>query len=105
MWLDLRDGGRYLKAWNQSTFLLPRAAWIRTQEMLYERKGNVISRRLEAEELSPARNPERILFRYTTKFEKGPPVTEMVYAIPNPDGKWVVSGYFVKFEDERAASP
>jgi serine/threonine protein kinase len=105
MWLDLRDGGRYKKAWDRSTFVLPREAWVRTQEMLYARRGNVISRKLEAEELSPARNPERMLFRYSTRFEKGPPVTEMVYAIPKPDGQWVVSGYFVNFENERAASP
>jgi len=99
-WLNLRDEGKYLKAWNDSTFLLPRPAWIQSQEMLYARRGNVTSRKLQAEELSPARNPERMLFRYTTRFEKGDPVTELVYAIPQPNGQWVVSGYFVKSESE-----
>jgi len=46
-----------------------------------------------------------MLFRYQTQFEKSKPVTESVYAIPKPDGQWVVTGYFVKFETDTAASP
>ena len=66
-----------------------------------------ISRKLESEELSPAPNgnPKRMLFRYQTQFEKGKPVTETVFAIPRPNGQWVVTGYFVKFEPTTTASP
>jgi len=104
-WLNLRDHGRYLIAWNQSTLLVPREEWIQGQQTLYARRGNVLARKLEAEELSPARNPERMLFRYQTRFEKGPSVTEIVYVIPKPNGQWIVSGYFIKMDTDRTALP
>ena len=104
-WLNLRDQGRYVKAWNQSTFVVPRENWIQNQQMVFSRRGNVTARKLEAEELSPARNPERMLFRYQTQFEKGPPVAELVYAIPKPNGNWIVSGYFINPGNDRTASP
>lgn len=104
-WLNLRDHGRYVIAWNQSTFLVSLPEWIQGQRNVYARRGNVLARKLEAEELSPARNPERMLFRYETRFEKGPPVTEVVYVIPKPNGQWVVSGYFIRPETDRTALP
>ena len=104
-WLELRDQGRYIRAWNQSTFIMPREAWIETQQNLYERRGNVTSRKLVTEQLSPARNPERMLFRYRTEFEKGPPSNEFVFVIPKPDGQWAVSGYFVRMDNDRTALP
>jgi len=104
-WLELRDGGRYIRAYNQSTFILPREQWTASQEMIYQRRGNVTSRKLLAEELRPARNPERMLFRYRTEFEKGPPAEELVYVIPQPDGEWMVSGYFIRNENDRTALP
>jgi serine/threonine protein kinase len=105
-WLHLIDQGRYWKAWDQSTFLVPREQWARNQKTLAARRGIAISRKLETEELSPAPNgnPRRVLFRYQTQFEKGKPVTETVYAIPKPNGQWVVSGYFVKFEPDATLS-
>jgi uncharacterized protein DUF4019 len=104
-WLELRDQGRYFKAWNESTFIIPREAWRQSQEMLHDRRGNVTSRRLVAEELSPARNPERMLFRYRTEFEKGPPANEFVFVIPEASGHWAVSGYFVRLDNDRTALP
>jgi serine/threonine protein kinase len=104
-WLDLHDQGRYMKAWDRSTFLLPRGAWVREQNMIYERRGAVVSRRLGAEELRPGRNPERMLFRYKTRFEKGPLANELVFTAPQPDGKWVITGYLVRDEGDQTALP
>jgi hypothetical protein len=105
-WLSLVDRGRYPKAWDQSTFLIPKEQWVRNQKTLQARRGIAISRKLESEELSPGpRNPNRMLFRYQTQFEKGKPVTESVFAVPRPNGNWVVTGYFVKFEPDTTASP
>jgi serine/threonine protein kinase len=101
-WLNLLDQGRYWRAWDQSTFQVPRPQWVQNQRRLHDRRGMAISRKLESEELSPVPNgnPQRMLFRYQTQFEKGKPVTESVFAIPKPDGQWVVTGYFVKFEPD-----
>jgi serine/threonine protein kinase len=106
-WLNLLDQGRYRKAWDQSTFLIPKEQWVQNQQKLHARRGMAISRKLESEELSPVenRNPHRMLFRYQAQFEKGKPVTESVFAIPRPNGNWVVTGYFVKFEPDTTASP
>ena len=104
-WLNLRDQGKYVKAWNDSTFIVTREDWIKGQETIYARRGNVVSRRLEVEQLSPARNPERMLFRYKTYFEKGPWVYEFVYAIPKPNGQWIVTGYFIKMDKDPTALP
>ena len=94
-----------MKAWDRSTFLMPRGAWVREQNMIYERRGAVVSRKLGAEELRPGRNPERMLFRYKTRFEKGPPANELVFAAPQPDGKWVITGYLVRDEGDQTALP
>jgi hypothetical protein len=106
-WLNLLDQGRFWKAWEQSTFQIPKPQWVQNQRRLHDRRGLAISRKLESEERSPVPNgnPQRMLFRYQTQFEKGKPVTESVFAIPKPDGQWVVTGYFVKFEPDTAASP
>jgi serine/threonine protein kinase len=104
-WLNLRDQGRYVKAWNDSTFIVTREDWIKGQETIYARRGNVVSRRLEVEQLSPARNPERMLFRYKTYFEKGRWVYEFVYVIPKPNGKWIVTGYFIKMDSDPTTMP
>jgi serine/threonine protein kinase len=106
-WLNLLDQGRYWRAWDQSTFLVPREQWAQNQQRLHNRRGIAISRKLESEELSPAPNgnPHRMLFRYQTQFEKGKTVTESVYAIPKSNGQWAVTGYFVKFDADTTASP
>jgi len=104
-WLRLVDGGHYPKAWEQSTFLVPKEEWVQNQKTLRTRRGITISRTLESEELNPGRNPHRMLFRYQTQFEHGRPVTESIFAIPQPSGEWVIAGYFVKMEPEASASP
>jgi serine/threonine protein kinase len=102
-WLGLVDQGKYVRAWDQSTFLVPREQWVHTQKMLRERRGVAISRKLESEELNPGpHNASRMQFRYQTQFENGAPVTESVFAIPRPDGEWTVVGYFVKFDSPAA---
>jgi len=99
-WLNLVDRGRYEKAWEQSTVLLPEGQWVQNQQEFRARRGLPISRKLESEELSP--NPRgslrRMLFLYKTEFERGNPVTECVYARPKLNGQWVVTGYFVKLQ-------
>jgi class 3 adenylate cyclase len=104
-WLILVDGGHYPKAWEASTFPVPKEEWVQNQKTLRARRGITISRTLESEELNPGRNPHRMLFRYQTQFENGRPVTESVFAIPQPSGDWVVAGYFVKMEPAASASP
>jgi len=106
-WLNLLDQGRYRIAWDQSTFLIPKEQWAQNQQKLHARRGMPISRKLESEEPSPVpnRNPKRVLFRYQTQFEKSPPVTELVYTMPRPNGQWVITGYFVRFEPDKTASP
>ncbi len=105
-WLSLLDEGRYFKAWDQSTFLVPRNEWAQNQQKFHTRRGMPISRKLESEELSPGpNNAHRILFRYETQYEKGTPVIESVWAIPRPDGAWVVVAYANKMEPAASTSP
>jgi len=105
-WLNLVDQGRYWKAWDQSTFLVPRGEWAQNQQRFHTRRGMPISRKLESEEINPGpNNANRMLFRYETQFEKGTPVIESVWAIPRPNGQWVVAGYGVKMEPAATPSP
>ncbi len=104
-WLSLLDQGRYPMAWDQSTFLLPKEEWVQNVRTLRARRGRPISRKLESEEPSPARNPKRMLFRYQTEFERGRPATELVYTIPRPNGHWVITGYWIKVQPNAAAPP
>jgi len=105
-WLNLVDEGRYRKAWDQATFLVPRNEWAQNQQKLHTRRGMPISRKLESEERNPGpNNANRILFRYETQYEEGTPVIESVWAIPRPNGEWVVVGYATKMEPTAATSP
>ncbi len=104
-WLSVMDKGHLPRAWEQSNLLVPKEEWVQNQKTLRERRGAALSRTLEAEELNPGRNPHRMLFRYQTRFQNGPPVTESVFVIPRVNGEWVVAGYFVKMDPEASASP
>jgi class 3 adenylate cyclase len=104
-WLNMVDAGHYPKAWEQSTFIIPKEQWVENQKTLRARRGLTISRKLESEELNPGRNPNRMLFRYATQYENGKPVIESVFVIPRPNGEWVVAGYFVKMEPDASATP
>ena len=105
-WLNLFDQGKYRRAWDQSTFIIPKDQWVQNQERLHARRGMPISRRLESEEINPGpNNANRMQFRYQTQFEKGPPVIESVWAIPRPNGQWVVVGYGVRMEPAAIPSP
>jgi class 3 adenylate cyclase len=104
-WLNLVDAGHYPKAWEQSTFIIPKEQWVQNEKTLRARRGLTISRKLQSEELNPGRNPNRMLFRYATQYENGKPVIESVFAIPRPNGEWVVAGYFVKMEPDASATP
>ena len=104
-WLTLLDEGKFPKAWDRSTLLIPKQQWVQSQRTLQERRGRPISRKLQSEELNPARNPLRTLLRFQTQFENGKPVIESVFAIPRQNGQWVVAGYFVRFEPTPPASP
>jgi class 3 adenylate cyclase len=105
-WLSLYDQGKYRRAWDQSTFVIPKDQWVQNQERLRDRRGAPVSRRLASEDLNPGpNNAHRLQFRYETQFEKGAPVIESVWAIPRPSGEWVVVGYGVRMEPAASASP
>ena len=46
-----------------------------------------------------------MLFRYRTEFEKGPASNEFVFVFPKPNGQWVVSGYFIRMDNDHTALP
>jgi hypothetical protein len=105
-WLNLYDQGHFRRAWDQSTFSIPKEDWVQNQERVHARRGMPISRTLESEAISPGPiNPNRMEFRYQTQFEKGKPMVETIWTIPRPNGEWIVVGYGAKMEAETNASP
>jgi hypothetical protein len=74
--------------------------WESSMKAFRKPLGRVISRRLNSKEyassLPGAPDGEYVVIRYSTSFEKKASAIETVTPMKDTDGKWRVSGYFIK---------
>jgi hypothetical protein len=103
-WLALVDDGKYDASWDAASLLLRNAV---TKESFTERVeaarqpfGKVLSRKLNSAEymtsLPGAPDGEYVVIKYDTHFEHKEPATEMITPMLEKDGKWHVSGYYIR---------
>jgi len=103
-WLALVDSGKYADSWDPAAELFKAAAakdqWRRTLVATREPLGNLISRKLKAatytKSLPGAPDGEYVVLQYETSFEHKQVAVETVTPMLDKDGKWRVSGYFIK---------
>jgi hypothetical protein len=103
-WLALADAGDGSATWTSAAMLFQRAVpadqWARSLALAREPLGAVVSRVLrEAKpmtELPGAPDGDYVVFQFDTQFERKRAAVETVTPMRDPDGRWRVSGYFIR---------
>ena len=103
-WLELVDGKNYAKSYDDAAsffkVVVKKDDWINTLTGLRSMLRGVVSRQLISEKyeekMPGAPDGEYVIIKYKTKFEKKEAAEEVVVPMLDTDGKWRVSGYYVK---------
>ena len=103
-WLSLVDEGNYAESWNQASGLFKAAVtndqWQQSLKAVRLPLGKVLVRELKSKQytktLPGVPDGEYLIIQYETKFEKKQSAIETITPMSDKDGKWRVSGYYIK---------
>ena len=103
-WLSLVDEGKYSDSWNEAAGYFKDAIkeerWQETLQGVRKPLGKVISREVKSKSyhtsLPGAPDGEYVVITFETVFENKKSAIETVTPMMDKDGKWRVSGYFIK---------
>ena len=103
-WLALVDSGNYSGSWEQAAELfkaaLTKDQWQSTLNASRNPLGKIVSRKLKSatytKSLPNAPAGEYVVIQYDTDFQNKQSAVETIVPMIDKDGKWRVSGYFIK---------
>jgi len=103
-WLALVDAGEYSKSWAQSAELFKNAVtkkkWSQSLDAARKPLGDLVSRKVMsaqyATSLPGAPDGEYVVIQFKSSFSNKKAAVETVTPMKDSDGKWRVSGYFIK---------
>lgn len=103
-WLALVDAGKYAESWDHASPALKsqvtKAEWLEKVKAARGPLGKVQSRKLVAAKYAkdpPSAPPgEYVVIQFASSFKNLPSATETVAPMLDKDGRWRVSGYYVK---------
>lgn len=103
-WLALVDGGRYEDSWETAAALFKNAVakeqWKQSLQGVRKPLGKVIQRKLKSKQytksLPGAPDGEYVVIQYETSFANKGPAVETITPMLDQDGKWRVSGYYIR---------
>ena len=103
-WLKLVDEGKYSESWDETSQYfknaVPREHWNDSLKSVRSPLGEVISRNLKSKKYSKtlpgAPDGEYVVIQYETSFKNKQHAIETVTPMLDKDGKWRVSGYYIK---------
>ena len=103
-WLALVDAGEYSESWDEAAGYFKTAVtkeqWQRSLTAFRRPLGDVLSRRLKLRKytttLPGAPDGEYVVIQYETSFENKKSAIETVTPMLDTEGKWRVSGYYIK---------
>jgi hypothetical protein len=103
-WLEIIDKGDFEKSWNKSATyfqeVVPKADWIQSASSIRGTLGVVVSREVFTKKymtsLPGAPDGEYVIIEFKTSFKNKDSAIETVASMRDKDGKWRVSGYFIK---------
>ena len=104
VWLSLVDEGNYAESWNQAAALFKSAVtkeqWLNSMKGFRVPLGKMLLRKLKSKQytktLPGAPDGEYVVIQYETTFENKKSAVETVTPMLDKDGKWRVSGYYIK---------
>ncbi len=103
-WLKLIDNKEYAESWSQAATIFKSTVsqedWVSTISNLKLQFGKTISRKLlllnYTTTLPGAPEGEYVVIQFKTNFELRSNAIETIVPMKEKDGKWRVSGYFIK---------
>jgi hypothetical protein len=103
-WLALVDSGKYPDSWQEAAQLFRAAVtkeqWQSSMRASREPLGKMLSRKVTSatysKTLPGAPDGEYVVIRYDSRFEHKQSAVETVTPMLDKDGKWRVSGYYIK---------
>ena len=103
-WLALVDQGKYVESWDGAAQLFKGAVtaqqWKASVSAVRKPLGKLISRKIRSKNyttsLPGAPDGEYVVIQYDTSFENKKSAIETVTPMRDKDGKWRVSGYYIK---------
>jgi Protein of unknown function (DUF4019) len=103
-WLAVVDSGKYAQSWDEAAQLFQAAItkdqWQSALGAARTPQGKVLSRKRKSatytKTLPGAPDGEYVVIQYDTHFEHKQSAVETVVPMVDKDGKWRVSGYFIK---------
>jgi len=103
-WLKLIDNNQYAKSWETAAGLFKDAVakeqWNQSLNAVRKPLGKVMKRTVKSKQytttLPGAPDGEYVVIQYETSFENKKSSIETVTPMLDKDGKWRVSGYYIK---------
>ena len=103
-WLALVDAGKYAESWDEAAGYfrnaVPKKRWQETMQAMRKPFGKNLSRQLKSAHyqtaLPGAPDGEYVVIRFKASFENKKSAIETVTPMLDKDGKWRVSGYYMK---------
>lgn len=103
-WLILVDEEDYQSSWDSAAAYFKTAVkqdqWMQLMQQARSQLGKRLSRNLQSKQyrtsLPGAPDGEYVVLQFQTKFEKKKSATETITPMLDQDGKWRVSGYYIK---------
>ena len=103
-WLKLIDNGQYAKSWEQAASFFRNAVtkeqWSQSLNAARKPLGKVIVRKVKSTQytttLPGAPDGEYVVIQYETSFANKKSATETVTPMLDNNGKWRVSGYYIR---------
>ena len=104
MWLKLSDNVRYSESWETAAELFRNAIskeqWSQSLNAVRKPLGKVLKRSVKTKQyatsLPGAPDGEYVVIQYETSFDEKKSSIETVTPMLDRDGKWRVSGYYIK---------
>ena len=103
-WLGMVDSGKYGESWKESAEFFRNAVreeqWEESLQAVRKPLGKLISRKINTKtyitSLPGAPDGEYVVIQFDSSFENKKSAIETVTPMMDKDGKWRVSGYYIK---------
>jgi len=103
-WLSIVDEGKYGESWKQASDYfqkaMPQQQWEQALQGVRKPLGAVLSRKVQSTNyktsMPGAPDGEYVVILFDTSFANKKSAVETVVSMLEKDGKWRVSGYFIK---------
>jgi hypothetical protein len=103
-WLELLDSGKYSESWEEAAgyakALVNKEQWQKTFQGVRQPLGKLVSRELKSASYTTtvpgAPDGQYVIIQYKTSFENKASAIETVTPMLDKDGRWRVSGYYIK---------